>query len=74
MAATTVGKVKWEAIFVCFCFFIGKPVTLHDLINIQTQLRGKLGSCYNEVFIFVQLHQLEINDGTNDSIHCNPCL
>ena len=54
MAATTAGKVKWEAIFVCFCLFIGKPVTLHDLINNKTQLRGKLGSCYNEVFIFVQ--------------------
>ena len=31
MAVTTAGKVKWEAIIVCFDFFIGKPVTLCDL-------------------------------------------
>ena len=33
-----------QLILTILIFFIGKPVTLRDLTNIQTQLRSKLGS------------------------------
>ena len=41
----TTGTMKYTIYrVVSILFFIGKPVTLRDLTNIQTQLRSKLGS------------------------------